>query len=513
MAPLVQYLIQSFGWRGCVLILSGLVLNCVLFGSLFRPVEQNVPAVHKPLLSKFAQDMGSDEDEDEEGAEERSQATVQETLKSEIGVRRRDPPSYSDAVLSDEATNPDRRSMPDLISDFTSGTAASADDRDNEQERGENIVQHDAGHHRHQGLRPRTLTGYYCHPDHNDDRHRQLRLNHSPRVCSQPVVLTGIRDFGDPDLQQQTGPLVGNRSQVFALNLQLDFNQKIAFARPSDPRIKGEAGLPPLSAAAGENGITSLEGVNDQGKHEEGSQQKGWKQRQEDGIIGWKAENDPLNESSEAGREYEQGQDVQEMGRQGVKRSPKEWEGDAERISDTKSMKMDMSQDSSSGQQQAAGQGSIGYSDIRDGGKRSSAKNHPDSHDVREKETGDGAKKSGAKSQGEEGEEERIGGQDVESEVVAVVVTAAGNKSHSRKRGKKSLLRSLVTDLMDTLDPQLLSSPSFLLLAFSGFLTLAGFFIPFTYIVDRAILQGLDPFFSLSLIIIHLPHFFPSLRA
>jgi hypothetical protein len=40
------------------------------------------------------------------------------------------------------------------------------------------------------------------------------------------------------------------------------------------------------------------------------------------------------------------------------------------------------------------------------------------------------------------------------------------------------------------LDPDLLASPSFLLLALSGFLTLAGFFIPFTYIVDRAVLQG-----------------------
>ena len=464
-----------------------------------------MPASQKPLLPKFKKGIVS-EDEDDDGAEDRSQATVQETLKSEFGVRRRDLPSYTAAVLSDEAANPGRRSMPDLISVFNSGTTASADDQENEAKTEKNILDQDdddAGHHRHQELRPRTLTGYYCHPDHNDDCHRQLRLDRSPRVCSQPVVLTGISDFADPDLKQQSGPLTGNRSQVFALNLQLDFNQRIAFPRATDPLIKGDGGLVSVGR---ENRITALQGVNDQGKHQ-GSQQKGSKAKNEDGIGGRKAENDPLNESSEEGEEG--GEWVQEragqkkMGRQRVKRrkqkeKKQEQEEDSERISDTKSMKMDMSHDSSSGQQaaavavHAAGAGSMPAPDgvrvdddeeKRSGGAKSRC---PDAYDVRK---GDGGKKSGVKNEGEE-IRSRVK-QDVESEVVAIVVT--GNKSRSRKRkgrGKKSLLRSLLTDLMDTLDPQLLSSPSFLLLAFSGFLTLAGFFIPFTYIVDRAILQG-----------------------
>ena len=79
--------------------------------------------------------------------------------------------------------------------------------------------------------------------------------------------------------------------------------------------------------------------------------------------------------------------------------------------------------------------------------------------------------------------------------------TRTRSKSGRRRvtRATTSLLRSLASDLMDTLDPQLLSSPSFLLLAFSGFLTLAGFFIPFTYIVDRAVRQGASlPAFLLS---------------
>ncbi|XP_067128313.1 monocarboxylate transporter 12-B-like [Centruroides vittatus] len=43
------------------------------------------------------------------------------------------------------------------------------------------------------------------------------------------------------------------------------------------------------------------------------------------------------------------------------------------------------------------------------------------------------------------------------------------------------------------LDTSLLKSPTFLVLAISGFLTLAGFFIPFVYIVDRAVLIGISP--------------------
>lgn len=41
MAPFVQYLVESYGWRGCVLILGGITLNCAVFGSLFRPVEES----------------------------------------------------------------------------------------------------------------------------------------------------------------------------------------------------------------------------------------------------------------------------------------------------------------------------------------------------------------------------------------------------------------------------------------------------------------------------------------
>lgn len=40
LAPLNQYLINAFGWRGSFLILGGLLLNCCVAGALMRPLPQ-----------------------------------------------------------------------------------------------------------------------------------------------------------------------------------------------------------------------------------------------------------------------------------------------------------------------------------------------------------------------------------------------------------------------------------------------------------------------------------------
>jgi len=37
-APLIEHLIVEYGWRGAILIIAGLVLNCAILGALFRPV-------------------------------------------------------------------------------------------------------------------------------------------------------------------------------------------------------------------------------------------------------------------------------------------------------------------------------------------------------------------------------------------------------------------------------------------------------------------------------------------
>ncbi|XP_017473736.1 PREDICTED: monocarboxylate transporter 12-B-like isoform X2 [Rhagoletis zephyria] len=42
-APLTEHLIGSFGWRGAMLIIGGIVLNCIIFGALFRPLEPPKP--------------------------------------------------------------------------------------------------------------------------------------------------------------------------------------------------------------------------------------------------------------------------------------------------------------------------------------------------------------------------------------------------------------------------------------------------------------------------------------
>ncbi|XP_069688368.1 monocarboxylate transporter 13 isoform X2 [Periplaneta americana] len=43
-APLTEHLVAEYGWRGAVLIIAALVLNCVILGALFRPVPDGRPS-------------------------------------------------------------------------------------------------------------------------------------------------------------------------------------------------------------------------------------------------------------------------------------------------------------------------------------------------------------------------------------------------------------------------------------------------------------------------------------
>lgn len=38
-APLTEHLIKTYGWRGALLIIGAIVLNCMIFGAMFRPLE------------------------------------------------------------------------------------------------------------------------------------------------------------------------------------------------------------------------------------------------------------------------------------------------------------------------------------------------------------------------------------------------------------------------------------------------------------------------------------------
>ncbi|XP_030762100.1 monocarboxylate transporter 3 isoform X3 [Sitophilus oryzae] len=55
-APLADMLLQAYGWRGANLILAGLILNCVLFGALMRPLTYPKESGEKPLLQRMAEE-------------------------------------------------------------------------------------------------------------------------------------------------------------------------------------------------------------------------------------------------------------------------------------------------------------------------------------------------------------------------------------------------------------------------------------------------------------------------
>lgn len=38
MSPLIEYIINLYGWKGAMLIISALLINCTIFGALFKPV-------------------------------------------------------------------------------------------------------------------------------------------------------------------------------------------------------------------------------------------------------------------------------------------------------------------------------------------------------------------------------------------------------------------------------------------------------------------------------------------
>lgn len=48
-SPLVEYLINELSWQNSLIIISGLMLHCVVFGAMFRPLEPT-PAPNKPAI-------------------------------------------------------------------------------------------------------------------------------------------------------------------------------------------------------------------------------------------------------------------------------------------------------------------------------------------------------------------------------------------------------------------------------------------------------------------------------
>lgn len=89
LAPVTQFLVQQFGWRGCVLILAGITLNCAVFGSLFRPVEHlRHSHSEKPLLLRIKEARDALWTESDEEMDEVSPTASQNSA----------PPPYSEII-------------------------------------------------------------------------------------------------------------------------------------------------------------------------------------------------------------------------------------------------------------------------------------------------------------------------------------------------------------------------------------------------------------------------------
>lgn len=55
-SPLTDYLIKEYGWRGSMMIISAIVLNCIFFGAMFRPLEYEKPK--KESRVKYTKENG-----------------------------------------------------------------------------------------------------------------------------------------------------------------------------------------------------------------------------------------------------------------------------------------------------------------------------------------------------------------------------------------------------------------------------------------------------------------------
>ncbi|KAH7952239.1 hypothetical protein HPB52_020344 [Rhipicephalus sanguineus] len=104
MAPCCQLLVSEFGWRGSMLILAGMTLNCCVVGALFRPIEEPQPRPEpvplKPLLLRIkeARDAMTKWDSVEDG--------IDDTLITNDGPRRKHscppPRIVHDVILNSE---------------------------------------------------------------------------------------------------------------------------------------------------------------------------------------------------------------------------------------------------------------------------------------------------------------------------------------------------------------------------------------------------------------------------
>ncbi|UXI20200.1 WASH complex subunit FAM21C [Sarcoptes scabiei] len=86
MSPLIEYLIQLYGWKGAMLVISALLLNCAIFGALFKPLKPIAIDQEKSSLATESKFVDGQEDikliEKEQKRIESESITISEPLTS-----------------------------------------------------------------------------------------------------------------------------------------------------------------------------------------------------------------------------------------------------------------------------------------------------------------------------------------------------------------------------------------------------------------------------------------------
>ena len=50
-APLTQFLLEAYDWKGALLIVAGMALNCAVFGALMRPLQAAAPKMKQVSIT------------------------------------------------------------------------------------------------------------------------------------------------------------------------------------------------------------------------------------------------------------------------------------------------------------------------------------------------------------------------------------------------------------------------------------------------------------------------------
>jgi len=124
-APLTSFLLEQYGWKGTLLIHAGLILNCAVFGSLFRPLEPTTrPA--DPEGSPLMTVMAGGKSTAAGGHQSSTQSLNVVTVRArEIGEGRGSPaPSRKSVTSSNQSLNRTARPL-DRMDAFYTGSVHS----------------------------------------------------------------------------------------------------------------------------------------------------------------------------------------------------------------------------------------------------------------------------------------------------------------------------------------------------------------------------------------------------